>query len=64
MNPFIIDKVKGGREVKCSMADSALRESLKMVKLETGKVKVISLVRIMAANSAIKTEAILGRVPL
>ncbi len=54
----------GGREeVKCSRADNALRESLKIVNLETGKVNIISRAKILADKSAIKTESTLGRLP-
>lgn len=44
-------KLGGREEVKCSRADNILRQLLKIVKLEKGKVKIIFRGRIMADNS-------------
>ena len=41
----------------------ALRQSLKIVKDETGRVKMICKARTMADSSAVKTEAAEGRLP-
>ncbi len=58
------DKIRGGtKQVKCSRAKSALQESQKIGKLETGKIKNICRARIMGDNPAVKTQATLRGLP-
>ena len=49
--------------LKESSAERTLRESLKIIKDETGNVKIICKARTIADSSAVKTEATGGRLP-